>query len=65
MGAWEQWLFFLGMREKRTLRNYLGRDNGHTVFEAEVVGLMLAVELSREEGHMDVAEIGADSQAAM
>src|SRR5882724_5852990 len=51
--------------EKCTLRKYLGKEGEHTVFEAEVMGLALAAELVRAETHMDAAEIGTDSQAAL
>jgi len=51
--------------ERRVLRKYLGKETHHTVFEAEVIGLTIAVELVRMEGYLDMAEISADSQAAL
>jgi len=51
--------------EKHMLRKYLGKEGEHTVFKAEVMGLALAAELVRAETHMDVVEIGTNSQAAL
>ena len=58
-------VLFRNGEEKCTLRKYLGKEGEHTVFEAEVMGLALAAELVRAETHMDAAEIGTDSQAAL
>ena len=58
-------VLYMDGQERRVLRKYLGKDEHNTVFEAEEMGLTLAVELVRTEGYMESAEIGADSQAAL
>ena len=47
------------------LRVCLGSEEHHTVFEAELLGLSLAVELVKSESHVQTVTIGADSQAAI
>jgi len=51
--------------ERRMLRVHLGSDEEHTVFEGELVGLLLATELIIEERGVRTATIGADNQAAI
>ena len=51
--------------ERRVLRKHLGTDERHTVFEAEVLGMSLAVELIKMESSMRSVSIGIDSQAAI
>jgi len=53
-------LFHSG-QEKRVARKHPGPDCEHTVFEAEVIGLMLAAELI----HVKLVMLGADSQVAI
>ncbi|KAF8591816.1 ribonuclease H-like protein, partial [Ramaria rubella] len=57
-------LFRDGQR-KRSLRKYLGKENHHTVFEAELVGMCLGVELLRTERNVNMASINIGSQAAL
>jgi len=57
-------VLFRNGEERGVLRKHLGKKDEHMVFEAEVMGL-LAAELIRAEGHIDEAEIGADSQVAL
>ena len=47
------------------LRVCLGSEEHHTVFEAELLGLSLAVKLVKSENHVRTVTIGADSQAAI
>ena len=42
-------VLFKNSQEKRVLRKYLGNENSHTVFKAEVLGMSLAAELIRTE----------------
>jgi ribonuclease HI len=50
----------------QTLRLYLGPDNEHIVYEAEVVGLLLALHLlSTTTRAFSTATIGIDNQAAI
>ena len=50
---------------KRALRFYLGSPDQHTVFEAELVGLILAIHLLQTENHIRKAIIFVDNQAAL
>jgi hypothetical protein len=43
----------------------LGSGNEHTVYEGEPVGMILAVELLREEGGLGSLSLGVDNQAAI
>ena len=58
-------ILFRDGRRRRTLRAYLGESTRHTVYEAELVGILLAAHLLREEGCSQEVEIGIDNQAAM
>ncbi|KAG2133232.1 uncharacterized protein EDB93DRAFT_1093380 [Suillus bovinus] len=44
---------------------YLGKEEDHTVYEAEIVGVILAVELLREAGGKGTMALGVDNQAAI
>ena len=48
-----------------TLRTHLGHSSQHTIYEAELAGILLAAHLLRRERHWQEAEIGLDSQAAI
>jgi ribonuclease HI len=50
----------------RTLRYHLGPDSSHTVYEAELVGILLGLQLIRTEKRSNTScAIGADNQAAI
>jgi ribonuclease HI len=51
--------------QKAVLRKYLGTATEHTVYEAEVVGIGLGVELIQRERTNGVASIAVDSKAAI
>src|SRR5882724_11089565 len=51
--------------KKCSLRKHMGSEKLHMVFEAEVLGLLLATKLILKETHILSAIIGADSQAAL
>src|SRR5882724_2945121 len=51
--------------EKCSLRKHMGSEKLHTVFEAEVLGLLLATKLILKETHVQSAIIGANSQAIL
>ena len=55
-------LFRDGIRQK-TLRAYLGTSEHHTVYEAELVGIMLAAHLLHNEVSLTQADIGVDTLA--
>ena len=59
-------LFRNGVYSGRTLRLHLGKADEHTIYEAELVGLLLAIQLIKQEkrGKTSCA-IGADNQAAI
>ncbi|KAG1888284.1 hypothetical protein F4604DRAFT_1674658 [Suillus subluteus] len=50
------------VKEKRF---HLGSDREHTVYEGEIVGMILAVELLREERGGGTMALGVDNQAAI
>jgi ribonuclease HI len=52
---------------KDKLRFYLGKDSEHMVYEGEIVGMILAVELLRRAGGGERASValGVDNQAAI
>jgi ribonuclease HI len=50
---------------ERTKRVYLGSDQEHTVYEGEMVGMILAIELLKEEGGSGSMALGVDNQAAI
>ena len=51
--------------ECSSLRKHLRSQDHHTVFETELLGLLLAAELIKAEGHIHMVTIGADSQALL
>jgi hypothetical protein len=52
--------------EVEALRFHLGSVKNHTVYEGELVGMVLAVELLRKEaGRRDSMALGTDNQAAI
>jgi len=51
--------------EHSSLRKHLRSQEHHTVFEAELLGMLLAAELIKAAGHICTAMIGVDSQAAV
>ncbi|KAG2043295.1 hypothetical protein BDR03DRAFT_812345, partial [Suillus americanus] len=56
------------MRGKQMIREkkfYLGTETQHTVYEAEIIGMILAVQLLREEGRKGTMSLGVDNQAAI
>lgn len=52
-------------RRKKTLRYQLGTEEEHTVYEAELVGMSLGLELLRTEPSADTVTLGIDNQAAI
>ncbi|KAG2751295.1 hypothetical protein P692DRAFT_20645432, partial [Suillus brevipes Sb2] len=50
---------------ERTKRVYLGSDQEHMVYEGEMVGMILAIELLKEEGGTGSMALGVDNQAAI
>jgi ribonuclease HI len=49
----------------RKRRFHLGSDKEHTVYEGELIGMILAVELLKEEGGIGTMALGVDNQAAI
>ncbi|KAG1788665.1 uncharacterized protein HD556DRAFT_1244907, partial [Suillus plorans] len=59
-----------GERVIRERRFHLGSDKAHTVYEGEIVGMILAVQLIKEElkargGRPRTMALGVDNQAAI
>jgi len=50
------------VREKRF---HLGNDGEHTIYKGELIGMILAVELLREEEGRGTLALGVDNQAAI
>ena len=48
-----------------TSKVYLGRSTEHTVFEAEIMGIVTGLELIRKQRRVRYASIGLDNQAAI
>src|SRR5882724_285558 len=58
-------VLFRGGVEKQAVRKYMGTEEKHTIYEAELVRLSLAAELLKQEWHVQTLVIGADSQAVI
>ena len=59
-------MLYRGFRLMKTLRQYLGTTEEHTVHEGECVGMMLGLELIRREtGWVMETTMGVDNQAAI
>jgi len=58
-------VLYRGRAEKRMLRKFMGSEETHTVFEAEVLGLSLAMEMLKGETLVQSLTIGVNSQAVM
>ena len=58
-------ILFKDRRRRSTLRAYLGESTQHTVYEAELVGILLVAHLLRQEGCRQDVKIGMDNQAAI
>jgi len=57
-------VLYRGGTERQMLKKYLGGEDRHTVFEAELLSLSLAAEMLKDEGQVQSVMIGVDSQAA-
>jgi len=51
-----------GWRREADAEKVLGREDRHTIFEAELLGLSLAAEMLKDEGQVGSVMIGVDSQ---
>ena len=49
----------------KILKLHLGASSGHTVYEAEIVGMILGMELIRKESHPGQSSIAVDNQPAL
>lgn len=49
----------------KTLKLHLGRSSDHTVYEAEIVGMILGAELIRKESRPGQVSLAVDNQAAL
>jgi ribonuclease HI len=58
-------VLYRGGQRQRVLWKHLGPAELHTVYEAETVGLGLAVELLRTERFLQPASVGIDNQAVL
>lgn len=50
---------------RKTLRYYLGNANQHTVFEAELIGLILATKIANDAKNLRKLDLLIDNQAAI
>src|ERR1700690_1244517 len=58
-------VLYRNRQQKRSLRFQLGSDRDHTVFEAEGIGLVLGMELLRQERTVSRATLAADNVASI
>ncbi|PSR73744.1 hypothetical protein PHLCEN_2v10434 [Hermanssonia centrifuga] len=58
-------LYKPGRRQVKTLQYHLGPSTEHTVYEAEVVALILGMELIRQESSVRNVSLAVDNQAAV
>jgi len=58
-------VLYRGGEEKWSIRKFMGSEERHTVFKAELLGLSLAVEMVKGERQVWSLTIWVDSQAAM
>ena len=58
-------ILFRGGRELGTARYHLGPLLRHTTYEAEIVSVLLALQLVREEDEADTVSIRLDNQAVV
>jgi len=58
-------VLYRGRAEKCLLRKFLGSEERHTVFKAELLTLSLAVEMMKDERQVWSITISIDSQAMM
>src|SRR5882724_9168951 len=58
-------VLYRGRAEKCSLRKFLGSEERHTVFKAELLSLSLAVKMMRDKRQVWSLTIGIDSQATM
>ncbi|KAG1851431.1 hypothetical protein DFJ58DRAFT_728872 [Suillus subalutaceus] len=54
-----------GEEVRDKLRFHLGKDSEHTVYEGEIIGMILAVELLRRAGGEGTMALGVDNQAVI
>ena len=58
-------VLYRGGAEKQSLRKFLGSEDRHTMFEAEFLGLLLAVEILKDKSQVQSLTIDVDSQAVL
>ncbi|PSR85584.1 hypothetical protein PHLCEN_2v5406 [Hermanssonia centrifuga] len=58
-------LYKPGRRQVKVLQHHLGPSSRHTVYEAEVVALILGMELVRQENSVRSVSLAVDNQAAV
>ena len=58
-------VLYRGSVEKKATKKFMGSEDRHTVFEAELLGMSMAVELIKNERQIRTLTLGVDSQAAL
>ena len=58
-------VLYKGGKEKKSVRKFMGSEDRHTVFEAELLCLSLAAELIKDERQIQTLTLGVDSQAVL
>ena len=58
-------VLYRGSIEKKTTKKFMGSEDRHMVFESELLGLSLAVELIKDKRQIWTLTLGIDSQAAL
>ena len=58
-------VLFINGTQRRVLQYYLGTDKTHTLYKAEIVGMILAATMLQEYGFLDGVAIGIDNQGVI
>jgi len=58
-------VLYRGSVEKKATKKFMGSEDRHMVFKAELPGMSMAVELIKNERQIRTLTLGVDSQAAL
>src|SRR5882724_6807610 len=58
-------VLYRGSVEKKATKKFMGSEDRHTVFKAELLGMSMAVELIKDKRQIRTLTLGIDSQAAL
>ena len=58
-------VLYRGSVEKKAMKKFMGSEDRHMVFKAELLGLSLTAELIKDKRQIQTLTMGVDSQAAL